>query len=372
MQKWEGRETMRKVEILLALSEEDLHSLMTVGLALENMGYHVTMAKRSLSAIEMCHSKTFDLLITDLLIVLEKTKEMNPETMTILILKHHQNSFPSSQAFRFDPDDYLFEPFELDELGYRVENCIKKREPKRKLNEKVLNLLKMMSHDLRGSLVSISATLKLLSRGYYGRMDEGAENQVKELLGKVAQLIGMSEECLGRALSGDGHLDIRQEVLDLRKDVIHPVLEELSSEIKDHHMRIDNRLERVPARRIPIKANRVWLKAIFRNLLKNAIQYGDSGGTITFGFEIRGSSYQLNVFNSGKPIPEGWRDKLFTKVSHMRNTGPHSVHGMGIGLYLIKRIIHKLGGNIWAKRGTQKKSWWWMMSQEFCVLLSCL
>jgi len=209
-----------------------------------------------------------------------------------------------------------------------------------------MNMWKIMSHDLRGSLISIMATLKLLGRGYYGRMDEGVENQVKELLGRVAQLIGISEECLGRALSADGHLEIRQEVLDLRKDVIHPVLEELSSEIKNHHMRIDNRLERVPVHRIPIRANRLWLKTVFRNLLKNAIQYGDAGGTISFGFEILGSFYRLNVYNSGKPIPERWRDKLFIRVSHMKTNGNHNTRGMGIGVYLIKRIIQKLGGNI--------------------------
>jgi len=217
----------------------------------------------------------------------------------------------------------------------------------RPFNEEALNMLKIMTHDFRGSLVSISATLKLLSRGYYGRMDEGVEKKVKELLEKMTFLIGMSEECVGRVLSAEGHLEVKQEVLDLRKDIIHPVLEELSSEIKDHHLRIDNRLEQVPTQRIPIKANRVWLKTIFRNLLKNAIQYGDSGGTIAFGFEIRGSSYRLNVYNSGKPIPEGWRDKLFTKIAPIGSGINPSNHGMGIGLFLIKRIIKKLGGNIW-------------------------
>ncbi len=215
------------------------------------------------------------------------------------------------------------------------------------LNEEDLNMLKMMSHDLRGSLLSISATLKLLSRGYYGGVDEGAEEKLKELFEKVTRLIGMSEECLGRVYSAASESEVKQEVLDLRKDIIHPVLEELSSEIKDHHLRIDNRLEHVPTRQIPIKANRVWLKTIFRNLLKNAIQYCDSGGTIAFGFEIRGSSYRLNVYNSGKPIPEGWRDNLFTKVLPVENNRNPSPHGMGIGLYLIKRIIQKLGGNIW-------------------------
>jgi signal transduction histidine kinase len=228
-------------------------------------------------------------------------------------------------------------------------------------NEETLNIWKIMSHDLRGSLISIMATLKLLHCGYYGRMDEGARNQVKEVLARVSQLVSMSEECLGRALSAEGHSDVNQEVLDLRKDVIRPVLEELSSEIKDHRIQIENCFERVRGRRIPIKANKIWLKTIFRNLLQNAIRYGDSGGTIAFGFEICGSTYQLNVYNSGKPIPEIRREKLFTKTSPVRNKDNPSANGMGIGLYLIKRIIQKLGGNIWYEAKDHGSNFVWTL-----------
>ena len=65
------------------------------------------------------------------------------------------------------------------------------------LNEKIMNMLKIMSHDIRGSLISISATLKLLSRGYYGKMDEGVANNLKDLLSKTVGLIGITEEYLG-------------------------------------------------------------------------------------------------------------------------------------------------------------------------------
>ena len=216
-----------------------------------------------------------------------------------------------------------------------------------RLDEEALNMWKIMSHDLRGSLVSIMATLKLFSRGYYGKMDEDAKNKFNELVEKVTHLIGMSEECLERALSPEGSSGIKQEVVDLREDIIHPVLEELSSEIRDHQLRIDNRLEHVPPSRIPIKANKVWLKTIFRNLFKNAIRYGDLGGTIAFGYEIHGSSYQLNIFNSGNPIPDGWQDKLFTKVVPISKDSNRNTDGMGLGLYWIKKIIQKLGGKIW-------------------------
>jgi len=215
------------------------------------------------------------------------------------------------------------------------------------LNEENLNMLKIMSHDLRGSFTSTLATLKLLTRGRYGRMDEGVGEKVQELFEKVSYSIRLAEECLDRALSVEESVDAKYGVVDLRRDIIHPVLVELSSDIKDHRLRIDNRLERIPARRIPIKGNRIWLKTIFRNLIKNAIQYGDSGGTIAFGFEIRGSSYRLNIYNSGNPIPEGWRDMLFTKVYPKGKDGNPMTKGLGIGLYLIKRIIQRLGGTIW-------------------------
>jgi signal transduction histidine kinase len=93
--------------------------------------------------------------------------------------------------------------------------------------------------------------------------------------------------------------------------------------------------------------NKVWLKTVFRNLVKNAIHYGDWGGMISFGFEDRVSVYHLNVYNSGETIPEERRDKLFAKFSHIGNNDSEKSNGMGLGLYLVKKIIQRHGGDIW-------------------------
>jgi light-regulated signal transduction histidine kinase (bacteriophytochrome) len=55
-------------------------------------------------------------------------------------------------------------------------------------DEDTVNLLKTMSHNIRGSLVSMVATLKLLNRGYYGKMDEDVANKIKELLSNATRL----------------------------------------------------------------------------------------------------------------------------------------------------------------------------------------
>jgi signal transduction histidine kinase len=70
---------------------------------------------------------------------------------------------------------------------------------------------------------------------------------------------------------------------------------------------------------------------------------------ITIGFEDRGSCYRLNVYNSGKPIPEEYRERLFTKSMGNLNgrNGKEEPGGTGLGLYLINNVIQKLGGEIW-------------------------
>jgi len=349
---------MKTHQILLALAEEDPHSLLIIQSALEKKGYHVNTETASGCATEGILVSNLDLVITDLLAVLERVKELNPEIKAILVLETSSRSISTGHAIRSSADDYLFKPFGLAELEMRVCHCIGALEalhaeepPERdlRLNEKILNIVKAMSHDVRGSLLSISATLKLLSRGHYGKMDEAVGSRIKELFSKTSGLIGITEEYLGRGFSIDDDFNTELESLDLMKDILIPVLKEISRELKGHHLLIDHRFHAMSNKPICVSTNRIWLKMVFRNLLKNAIKYGDKEGVIAIGFEDQGSCYQLNVYNSGRPVPEAYRKKLFTKF--MRNgrcgNGGEEKDGMGLGLYLIQKVIQKLGGKIW-------------------------
>jgi PAS domain S-box-containing protein len=215
------------------------------------------------------------------------------------------------------------------------------------LNEQILNMLMVVSHDLKSPLVSMGATIKLLILGVFGKVDESVKNTLNDMYRRVSKLVGTVDECLGKASAVKGALDFGREVLDLREDIIDPVLDELCSEMAEQEIVIDNRLGAIPAYSIPIEANRIWLKIVFRNLFSNAIRYGGKGCTIAFGFEDIGSYYKLNVHNSGEPIAEHYRDKLFKKFFRIEERGKGMSESMGLGLYLTKRIIEKQGGDIW-------------------------
>ena len=53
------------------------------------------------------------------------------------------------------------------------------------LNENILQMLKIMSHDIRSPLISVAATLKLLQKGTFGNMDDSVSNTVKDLLVRI-------------------------------------------------------------------------------------------------------------------------------------------------------------------------------------------
>ena len=217
----------------------------------------------------------------------------------------------------------------------------------RALNEGILNMLMVVSHDLRSPLVAVEATFKLLIRGIYGNMDESVKNTVSDLYGRIEKILGVAEDCLGKASVVAGEVNFERKVLDLREDIIDPVLSELLQEMEEQNIVIDNRLGAVPAKKISVEADRVWLKIVFRNLFTNAIKYGGRRCVIAFGCEESESYYKLNVYNSGEPIPEDFRDKLFTKFYRGGERSEVSSKGMGLGLYLTKQIVRKHGGDIW-------------------------
>ncbi len=69
---------------------------------------------------------------TDGIEVLKKVKEISPDTMVIIFTAHADLS-SAIDAIRFDADDYLTKPYEVDELYFKVANCLQKLEYQRKM-----------------------------------------------------------------------------------------------------------------------------------------------------------------------------------------------------------------------------------------------
>lgn len=129
---------MRQYSLLLV--DDDPFILEGIGEDLEKKGYRVTRAESGDKAVSLMENTTFDLVITDLVMdkidgiqVLKKTKEINSETMVIILTGY--GDMPSAiDALRNHADDYLLKPCESEEVFYRVNRCLEKAELSRKIN----------------------------------------------------------------------------------------------------------------------------------------------------------------------------------------------------------------------------------------------
>lgn len=209
-----------------------------------------------------------------------------------------------------------------------------------------MKMMSLMTHEMRGPLVSVMAGLKLVRHGCFGAMDAGVSAKLDELGARLNRLLGTADDYLGLACCLENELRMPHEPLDLEEDVLAVVLDELSGEAQTNGTHLQRCLEGLPAG-TRVAANRLGMKIVFRNLIRNAVRYGRAGCTVAFGYRAQPAHHRLNVFNSGTPIPSECRERLFTRFGTLGNHEQGRRVGVGLGLYLTREIVRTHGGEIW-------------------------
>ena len=132
---------LKEINNRILVVEDNYSLLELVCQILVEQNYRVTRAKSGETAIEELKKQDFDLVITDLnmgevngIEVLRKTKELNPETM-VIIMTSNQYMKSYGEALELDACDYLIKPFELSDFLNRVSHCMRKHEGRRAKKE---------------------------------------------------------------------------------------------------------------------------------------------------------------------------------------------------------------------------------------------
>ncbi|GAA4339174.1 ATP-binding protein [Flaviaesturariibacter amylovorans] len=88
----------------------------------------------------------------------------------------------------------------------------------------------------------------------------------------------------------------------------------------------------------------LWEKIIL-NLLSNAFKYSNAGA---IGVQLRqiGAELEVTVWDTGIGIPESEHARIFDRFHRIESRGGRSQEGTGIGLALVRELVHLHGGNI--------------------------
>jgi PAS domain S-box-containing protein len=196
------------------------------------------------------------------------------------------------------------------------------------------------SHDLRIPLRAIDGFSKILLDEYSQKFDaEGRRllNVVRDNCKKMAQFI---DDML--AFSRTGRKAITHAEINM-DELVREVVEELKPATAGREFELD--IHRLPH----TIADRAMMRQVFLNLLSNAIKFSrpKDAPRIQVGASIKGDEIIYYVKDNGVGFDMQYADKLFGVFQRL-----HSVtefEGTGIGLAIVKRIITRHGGRVWAE-----------------------
>jgi signal transduction histidine kinase len=81
------------------------------------------------------------------------------------------------------------------------------------------------------------------------------------------------------------------------------------------------------------------------HLLDNALKYSE--GPVVVELADKGDEVEISVTDSGPGIYSGDVPQLFERFRQLDGTSTRQHGGVGIGLYLCRRVVEALGGRIW-------------------------
>lgn len=96
-----------------------------------------------------------------------------------------------------------------------------------------------------------------------------------------------------------------------------------------------------------VSVDKVWLQLAIRNLLENAIKFNTKPRRhVGLKGRLVGDYVELDITDDGAGIPPEEKSKIFQRFYQIESSFTGQVHGMGLGLALVKRILDAHGGEL--------------------------
>lgn len=203
--------------------------------------------------------------------------------------------------------------------------------------ERKLSFLSTISHDLKTPLSMILGSVSLMKER---AKDSESKKNIETIYDNAVRLNNMIHRTLELQ-----HLEDTDENLFILS--IFDIVEFCKGvfEIFKENNQNKNFFFHTSCQQILIEADAVKFESVITNLLSNACKYSDEGATISLGISTQNNNVEIIVSDDGVGISDTDQSLVFQRMFRAPSTSKLR-EGTGLGLYLIKKYLELMGGNI--------------------------
>ena len=354
---------MDSIRLLLVDDEEDFRR--TVAKRLNRRGLETKQAANGKECLEILKLDPVDVVVLDMKMpgmdgieTLHHIKKAHPET-EVIMLTGHATTQDGVEGIKGGAFDYLSKPIELEHLLSKIRQAREKRameaEREKEKDFRTRMEQQMIATERLASLGTLAAGVAheinnplAIIRESAGWMksilakDELAEmprrNDFEMALGKIENAVERARRITHQLLGSVKQTDAALSEVNLKG-----LLEEtLSLQQKEAAGKKIELLLDVDSDMDLIWTDPYKLRQVLINLITNAIHATESGGRITMMGRSTADQVTLTIEDTGRGIPREHLKKIFEPFFSTKPPG----EGTGLGLFVTRSIIDKLGGRI--------------------------
>jgi PAS domain S-box-containing protein len=201
------------------------------------------------------------------------------------------------------------------------------------------DFVSFVTHQLRTPLSGIKWMLELAS-------DEADSvekaSYISDAHESANRLIGLVNDLLDVSRLESGKLHVTIEPVRLR-EMTDAVVGEVATLVREKRHVLD--VESIPDLPVAMLDGQLTRQVIL-NLISNAIKYTPPGGQIAIRIGREDGSLRWSIQDNGIGVPPASQKRLFEKFFRAENAHTVDTEGTGLGLYLVRLIVERLGGRI--------------------------
>lgn len=220
------------------------------------------------------------------------------------------------------------------------ENMEEQKERELSLQKEKKTLLLSLSHDIKTPLSAIKLYAKALEKGLYAETEKQTEiagqinAKADEIEGFVSEIIRASSE------------DFLSFELQMGEFYLSELLGEIGTYYREKLSLIQTEFQMEVFSDCLLAGDKDRAVEVLQNLMENAIKYGN-GRKISITVAEEEGCQLISVINGGCTLTENELPHIFD--SFWRGSNTENKKGSGLGLYICRQLMRKMGGEVFAK-----------------------